>query len=65
MLRMNQFRTDQGKNILNAKNKCEGLRGSKLGRCGAGQTVTGHSLGNGAICGLEIWKACASSKAFK
>ena len=51
-MRMNQSHKDQGKNIPDAKNKCEGLNGTKLGRYGAVQTVTGSSLR--AICGLCV-----------
>lgn len=60
MLRMDPSRKDQGKNIPNAKNKCEGLRCTQWGRCGAVQTVTGSSLRNGAIRGL-----CVNSQGLK
>ena len=36
---MNQSHKDQGKNIPDAKNNCEGLKGTTLGRYGAVQGV--------------------------
>ena len=51
---MNQSHRDQGKNIPDAKNNCEGLKGTKLGGYGAVQTVTGSSLGDRAVCGLCV-----------